>query len=217
MMTGRLAAMMFFLAAVIAAASSAVSDERHTVYVSSNGWHTGIVVAVKDIPEDRIPEAADFAAAEWLEFGWGDADFYPEPEAGILAAIGAAFPGPAVMHVAGLNARPSEFYVEVEEIALELARAEFTLLVDYLHDSFAREGERAASAAPGLYSFSKFYPAVGTFSLANTCNTWTARGLESAGIAVRARGVQRAEDLMRQLRPLSSAIEDRGEKVNAPR
>ncbi|MFN6942859.1 MAG: DUF2459 domain-containing protein, partial [Parvibaculum sp.] len=47
-------------------------------------------------------------------------------------------------------------------------------------------------------------PATGRFSLTNTCNTWTARGLERAGVNVNSRGVQRAEDLMKQLRPLAA-------------
>jgi len=196
----RVAPLLLLVLVSTGAARMAAAGEVYTVYVSSNGWHTGIVVAADDIPADKIPEAADFPGAAFLEFGWGDADFYPKPDAGIFAAIGAAFPGPAVMHVVALTARPSEFFAKVEEVALELASEEFVSLIDYLHESFAREGERAKAPAPGLYAFSNFYPATGTFSLNNTCNTWTARGLEAAGVAVQARGVQRAEELMRQLR-----------------
>lgn len=196
----RIAPLLLFVLVSLGAARMAAAGEAYTVYVSSNGWHTGIVVATDDIPADKIPEAADFPGAAFLEFGWGDADFYPKPDAGIFAAIGAAFPGPAVMHVAALTVRPSEFFMEVEEIELELGMEDFASLIRYLHESFAREGERAESTGPGLYSFSKFYPATGTFSLNNTCNTWTARALEAAEINVQSRGVQRAEELMRQLR-----------------
>lgn len=196
----RIAFFVLFVIVSLAAARAAAAGEVYVVYVSSNGWHTGIVVATDDIPADKIPEAADFPGAAFLEFGWGDADFYPKPDAGIFAAIGAAFPGPAVMHVAALTARPSEFYMEVEEVELELGLEDFVALIRYLHESFAREGERVESTGPGLYAFSKFYPATGTFSLNNTCNTWTARALEVAEVNVTSRGVQRAEDLMKQLR-----------------
>lgn len=199
-MSARIASILLLVLVAIGAARMAAAGEVYAVYVSSNGWHTGIVVATDDIPADKIPEAADFPGAAFLEFGWGDADFYPKPDAGIFAAIGAAFPGPAVMHVAALTARPSEFYMEVEEVELELGLEDFVALIRYLHESFAREGERVESTGPGLYSFSKFYPATGTFSLNNTCNTWTARGLEAAQVNVKSRGVQRAEDLMKQLR-----------------
>lgn len=202
-MTGRLASLALALFVAIMGPRVALAGEVYTVYVSSNGWHTGIVVAVDDIPTYKIPEAADFPDATFLEFGWGDADFYPEPEAGLFAAIGAAFPGPAVMHVSALTMRPSKFFIDVEEIEIELGTDEFVSLIGYLHESFVREGGRAEASAQGLYSFSKFYPATGTFSLTNTCNTWTARGLEVAGVNVRVRGVQRAEDLMTQLRRLN--------------
>jgi uncharacterized protein (TIGR02117 family) len=199
----RIALLVLFVAVLQAAVRIAVAGEVYVVYVSSNGWHTGIVVATDDIPADMIPEAADFPGAVHLEFGWGDADFYPKPDAGPFAAIGAAFPGPAVMHVTALTARPSEFFADVEEIELELGMEEFTSLILYLHESFARDGERVEVTAPGLYSFSKFYPATGTFSLTNTCNTWTARGLELAEVNVQSSGVQRAEDVMTQLRRLN--------------
>lgn len=196
----RIAFFVLFVIVSLAAARAAAAGEVYVVYVSSNGWHTGIVVATDDIPAGKIPEAADFPEAAYLEFGWGDAGFYPKPDAGLFAAIGAAFPGPAVMHVAALAARPSDFFADVEEVELELGMEEFTSLIRYLHESFARDGERVEATAPGLYSFSKFYPATGIFSLNNTCNTWTARGLELAEVNVTSRGVQRAEDLMKQLR-----------------
>lgn len=202
-MTGRLISFALLLFVAITVPRTASAGEVYVIYVSSNGWHTGIVVAADDIPTHKIPEAADFPDATFLEFGWGDADFYPEPEAGLFAAIGAAFPGPAVMHVSALTARPSEFFTDVEEIELELGTEDFVSLVDYLHESFARDSGRVVASAQGLYSFSKFYPAIGRFSLTNTCNTWTARGLEVAGVNVRVRGVQRAEDVMTQLRRLN--------------
>lgn len=206
----RIVLLALFVIASQAAVRAAAAGEVYAVFVSSNGWHTGIVVASDDIPAGRIPEAADFPEAAYLEFGWGDADFYPKPDAGLFAAIGAAFPGPAVMHVAALTARPSQFFADVEEVEIELGMEEFGSLMRYLHESFEREGDRASASAPGLYAFSRFYPASGTFSLSNTCNTWTARGLELAGVNVESRSVRRAEDLMKQLRPLAAANADGG-------
>lgn len=173
----------------------------HRVFVHSNGWHTGIAVAVEDIPDGMIPEAEDFSDAHYLEFGWGDAEYYPEPDAGVLDAIGAAFPGPAVVHVTPLQGRPREVYRQGEEVVLMFERNNFSRLIEYLHESFDRGGSaRAEVAAPGIHPRSKFYPATGEFSLANTCNTWTARGLAAAGVDIRVAGVQRAEDVMNQLR-----------------
>ncbi|MDX1423384.1 MAG: hypothetical protein R3322_09610, partial [Kiloniellales bacterium] len=45
----------------------------------------------------------------------------------------------------------------------------------------------------------------------NTCNTWTARGLQAAGWPVRAAGVVTAEELMTQVRPLAARSRVSGE------
>jgi uncharacterized protein (TIGR02117 family) len=197
----RMAPIRILIALSLALIAAAPAHAAHVVYVSSNGWHTDITVSKADIPEGRIPESADFADAAYLQFGWGDADYYTTPDPGIGATLDAAFPGPAVVHVAGLRTRPSEVFASAEEIALTLDAENFARLVDHLHESFERAGRpRVASTAPGVYAFSRFYPATGEFHLFNTCNTWTARGLAAAGLAVSASGVQGADDVMRQLR-----------------
>lgn len=183
------------LALVLAAAGRAAAG--FTVYVSSNGWHTDIAIARADIPAGRIPEKADFQDAVYLQFGWGDADFYTEPDPGIGTTLGTVLPGPAVVHLAGLTVRPSLTFRELEEVTLTLDADQFARLVDHLHASFDRSGDRVAG--PGIYAFSRFYPATGEFHLFNTCNTWTARALAAAGLEVDPSGVQTARELMRQL------------------
>ena len=54
----------------------------------------------------------------------------------------------------------------------------------------------------GLYGDSSFYDAVGTYSLFNTCNTWTARGLQSAGFDIGTAFKARAASVMKFLRRL---------------
>lgn len=175
-----------------------------TIYVMSNGWHTGIVIARDDLPSGRIPEAADFAQARYLEFGWGDAEYYPAKRPTALLALRAALvPTAAVVHVAGLRREPSRIYPKAEVATLALGSSAMTRLIDHLDASFARGGEaRADSTGPGLYADSRFYPATGRFHLGNTCNSWTARGLAAAGLAVDPSEAALAEDLMRQVRAL---------------
>jgi uncharacterized protein (TIGR02117 family) len=175
------------------------------VHVTSNGWHTGVVVARAAMPFGAIPEADDFAHAPYLEFGWGDAEYYPAPKPTLGLALGAAFgANPAVVHMAGLPASPRNVYPNSEVIELGLSPESFRRLIGELDATFARSGGvRARASAPGLYSYSLFYPATGAFNLANTCNTWTARSLAAAGVPVDAAGVARAEEIMAQLRPLA--------------
>ena len=51
--------------------------KKTVIFVTSDGWHSGIIVAKSDLPPDRLPETADFPEACFLEFGWGDAVSYP--------------------------------------------------------------------------------------------------------------------------------------------
>ena len=180
-------------------------DAKNTIIVTSNGWHSSIVIARSELPPGRIPEAADFPRARFLEFGWGDAEYYPAERTTITMTLRAAFlPTPAVVHVAGLNAEPADFFAGSEVIAVQADDQGFARLVDFIDASFERSGmARAEASGPGLYATSRFYPATGRFHLRNTCNTWTARALITAGFDVHAEGTFRAEVLMRQVRALA--------------
>ena len=172
------------------------------IYVTSNGWHSEIVVPRTQIPTGAIPEAADFPDALYLSFGWGDETYYPAPDPTFGMTLRAAFlPTPAVVHLAGLRAHPKTIFPADEVIELWLSGKEFGQLVAYLDGSFAREPTRQATR--GLYPFSRFYPAMGEFHLFNTCNTWTARGLNQGGLAIQVFGTLRAEDFMLQVRQLA--------------
>ena len=174
------------------------------IVVASNGWHSAIFLDRAKVPPGAIPEAADFPGARYLGFGWGDAEFFPARDPGILMALNAALqPTPSVLHVTGLWLPPRQAYPKDEVIALGISARGFEKLVRYLSATFARENDKRAKVfAPGLNRYSKFYRANGEFHLLNTCNSWTARGLAVAGVAMDDTSVIRAEDLMAQLREL---------------
>ena len=92
---------------------------KTVIFVTSNGWHSGIVVAKADLPPDRLPETMDFPAADFLEFGWGDAVYYPAKQPTFGMSLQAALvPTPAVVHVAGLWAEPARVHSEAEVVSL---------------------------------------------------------------------------------------------------
>ncbi len=178
---------------------------KTVIFVTSNGWHSGIIVAKADLPPDRLPETADFPEARFLEFGWGDAVFYPAKQMTLGKTLRAALvPTPAVVHIVGLRAEPAPSFPKAEVVSLPIDDENFGRLVDFVDASFERSGAaRAAATGPGLYATSRFYPAKGSFHLFNTCNTWTARALAAAGFDVGASGTSRAEALMQQVRALA--------------
>ncbi len=182
-----------------------------TIHVASNGWHSAIVLAQTDIPPAALPEVADFPEASWLAFGWGDADYFPQRDPSILTALSAALlPTPSVIQVSGLRQPPGATYPKDEVVTLKIRAEGLKQLIAYLHATFDRNGTpRARSNAPGLDRDSRFYRATGSFHLFNTCNSWTARGLRSAGLPVDTANAIDAESLLVQLRGLSPPAGDR--------
>lgn len=195
-----------WLAACVGAPPLPPVDEGprvHSIQIVSNGWHAAIVVDRDALAQSgELPEAADFPQARFLEFGWGDRVYYPAREKTLAMTLDAAFAGtPAVMHMAGLSDPPEQIYANVEVVSVALSDAGFHRLVDAIAGQFERAGSiRAAPVSRGLYADSYFYNATGTFHLFNTCNTWTARMLRSAGVPVSPSGVITAEDVMSRLR-----------------
>ena len=193
-------------ALLLAPALAFAAGPAHRMWVVSNGWHSGIVLARADVPESVIPEIADFPQARFFEFGWGDAEFYPAREAGAWLALRAAFPGPAVMHVAGLPDHPARIWPNVTILPFAVSAEALSRLLAFLRDSFDRAGAgRAVVAARGIYPFSLFYPATGRFHVFNNCNSWTAQALTAMGLGVSLGGVNTADDLISRIRPFALA------------
>ena len=172
------------------------------IHVTSNGWHTAIVVPAAALAATgAIPEAEDFPGAAFLEFGWGDRVYYPAEKKTLGMTLSAALaPTPAVMHVAGRRAPPGDD-TGYESVAVFLTEEGFRRLAAALAAEFERPaGGRAAPVSPGLYAHSRFYRAHGEFHLLNTCNTWTARMLQTGGVTISPSGIVTAGKLMARLR-----------------
>jgi uncharacterized protein (TIGR02117 family) len=162
---------------------SAGNEPLASIYLINHGKHTGLAVRKADIPTRLWPESRDFPDADYLELGWGDWDYYQADDPGLWLALKAAFWSTgSVLHVVGVKGSVADRFAGYEIIRLELAPDGFAKLMNYVHQSFARNGETKASPiGPGYGLGSRFYPARGEFHLYNTCNGWVARALEAAG------------------------------------
>ncbi|MDP6568164.1 MAG: DUF2459 domain-containing protein [Alphaproteobacteria bacterium] len=193
--------------------SAQAQDEgaHRLIHVANYGWHTGLIVDAAEPALAALPEAAVFPDARYLEFGWGDAEFYRAPEITVAMAMRAALtPTKTVMHLNAMPRPPRQYYLEAEIVTLRVAAAKLPAMIAFIRDSFARDDAGAARpAGAGRYPGSRFYEGAGEYHLLNTCNTWTARALRQAGLAVDPGNAVTADDLMAQLRPLAVAPENR--------
>lgn len=185
---------------------SAGNEPLASIYLINHGKHAGLAVRKADIPPGLWPETKDFPYADYLELGWGDWDYYQADDPGLWLTLKAAFwPTASVLHVVGVKGSIADRFAGYEIIRLELAPSGFAKLVDYIHQSFARNGEtRARPIRPGYGQGSLFYPARGKFHIYNTCNSWVARALEAAGYSMGAFRPVTADQLMAKARQFAA-------------
>ena len=183
-----------------------VETPSQTIFVASNGWHSAIFLPRENVLPGVLPLINDFPEAAYIGFGWGDAEYFPARDPGFTTLLSAALlPTPSVLHVTGLRQTPREAYPNDQIVTLKITRSGYSKLMAFIANSFVHNmPHNMKPIGPGLDPYSKFFRAKGEFHLFNTCNSWTARGLAAAGVAIDADGVIRAEDLMSQIQVLST-------------
>src|SRR5690242_3140155 len=166
--------LLFFLGFVNPAAADwacgATESSCKSVFIVHGGWHAALVLYAEDISLANVPEIVDFPQPRFIEFSWGDKDYFPDPDAGPFTAMKAAFwSSGSVLHLVGFTEEVARFYPGVEIVQLQFARQAYDKLLDYLSQTFARrQPALRASSSAGLYPYSQFYPATGQFALWKT-------------------------------------------------
>jgi len=186
---------------------SAGHSNCRSVTIVHNSWHAAIVLRQSDLAANPIPELADFPAAQFIEFGWGDQDYFPDPNSGVFAAIKAGlWSSGSVIHLVGFSDPIEDFYRGAAITGLRMNEAAYRRLLGYIDETFRRDSRsNRAPAAAGLFAYSRFYPAHRRFSLLRTCNTWVAEALEQAGLPISAAFVITAGHLQNQLAAVTRA------------
>lgn len=191
---------------------------NHALYVVSHGWHTGLILPMQCVAS-RLPGLAEGFAVrkvsadetDWVEIGWGDKGFYQAQEITVGLALRAFFASPgAVLHVVrpetaerpgGVPPSPTAYFAGSEVVELRISDQELETVCRFVALSFEQgpDGE-LLPLGTGLYGDSRFYEAKGRYNALHTCNTWTAKGLASAGIYLEPHGILTARGVMRAAR-----------------
>jgi uncharacterized protein (TIGR02117 family) len=163
--------------------------ERITIYVVSNGYHSGLVLPVAAGGEDwsLIVQPTDLPgpgfAGNYLLFGWGDRDFYLNtpslsditPGTALGALIGS---GKTLVHVDHLMS-PSDLE---DPRPIRLSPAAYTRLTRYIRTSIKRGSDGHPVTIAGYDVSDVFYEARGHYNAVVTCNVWTSNALAAAGV-----------------------------------
>lgn len=188
-------------------ASGQLEFASHTVYVVSHGWHTGLVLPAKQL-HDELPALNDrFQNTPYIELGWGDQGFYQAHEitTGLtLRAI--AWPTDSVVHAVAVPAQVAHHFPASEIFELCLTQTEMDSMAQFIAQSFARDkNDQIRPLNKGIYGNSQFYMGKGSYYLMSTCNTWTAKGLKSAGMTISPLFTLSADSVMNELQARQQA------------
>jgi uncharacterized protein (TIGR02117 family) len=153
------------------------------MYVISHGHHSGIILSRKDINLDYIENSNDYSYAQFIEFGFGDKEYYmSEDDPTLLQGAEALFwSSGSVMHVVKINDSLKRTFPESNIYRLKANRENIRLLNRYIFESFKYHDRKNPPLGKSLYLDGNFYDGSQTFSALNTCNTWVANALQYAG------------------------------------
>ncbi len=179
---------------------TAQGKQRHSYRIAlvQQRWHTGIVgdsALLRCLAQRLAPIPRN---ATGIDIGWGDSVFYQLPDFELDAALAALFlPTPAVLRIAFFSI-PVARYLRAQERVVEipLTAEQFDQLCNFLRHQF-----RHTDTLPTQKSTTtvRFYPAVGTYSIFKTCNTWIAEALTAIGVLRGATGIITVEALFNRL------------------
>ncbi len=174
-----------------------------TLYVIASSWHTEIGLPAHALtgPLTALQSAAP--EARYFVFGWGQRNYYMARDPGLGDLVEATIPAPAVMLVIPLEVSPRAFFADSSVYTVRTSREGLDRLSRFLWGYLEKDMQLVPrQVGNGPYPGSMFYASTGTYSLGNTCNTWTAEALRISGLPVTASGVVFSHQVMAQVQGL---------------
>lgn len=171
-------------------------------------WHTDVALAAGQLGAPLDGLAAEWPGAVSLVLGFGDRAWLLHGDRSIGAMLAALLPGPGAMLVTGLSVPPEEAFGADSVVALRVTADGLARLRGFLAASLDLDAAgRPMALAEGPYRGSRFYASRLTYSLAYTCNTWTAEALARAGLPVPVTGMLLAGQVMTEGRAAAAAAQ----------
>jgi len=192
-----LLSVIYFIAAFSLSYISVNSDFKQCekgaveIYILTNGVHTDLVLPIKNAYKDwsKFVNPADTKSGNTfvsnVAFGWGDKGFYLETKTWDDLKFKTAFK--ALFYLSS-PAMHVTFYNRLKETEsckkIRINKESYMKLVNYIDQGFDPDsfGNPRQIRGASYWDNDSFYEAKGIFSLFFTCNTWTNKGLKTAGL-----------------------------------
>ncbi len=174
------------------------------MFVVRRGWHVDIAFSAADLRPPLAQVLAEFPGARYLVFGFGDRRYLLR-HGEESAALAALWPGPGLILVTGLSAAPAAAFGAAHVIRIPVTPTQARGAQTFVWNAIIKTGGSLEVYAPGPYAGSLYFAAAARYHAFNTCNTWAARTLSEAGLAVHPAGVLFAGQVWGRARRLPGA------------
>jgi hypothetical protein len=168
-------------------ASSA--DASAVIYVVKRAWHVDIGFATADLQWPLAALRADFPAARYLLFGFGDRHYLLDEDRGFGGTLAALWPGAGLMLASGLTGSTQAAFGEANVIEIPVSAAQALQAQLFVWRSLSADRGAVAPLRAGPYEGSSYYAASARYSGWHTCNTWAAEALRAANLPLHSFGV----------------------------
>ena len=196
--------LIILLIGITFASINSTSASQRKIHLVNIGWHVGIIVPVDNVLKRNLPATFDFSDRKYIEIGWGDKTFYQTSNPSFSMAFDALLKSTSsVIHLYGFNQTIRTTFKKAEIIELDLEEQNYIKLLYFIHKSLKRNADGSGRLeGSGLYGKenSFFYAANGQFHMFNTCNTWVANAIQSAGIEINSYNIVTSDSLMDAVR-----------------
>jgi Protein of unknown function (DUF2459) len=165
------------------------SNSSTVIYVIKRKWHVDIGFAARDLQPPLASLRADFPAAQYLLFGFGDRHYLLVKDRGFGGMLAALWPGPGLMLATGLTTTMQAAFGEDNVIEIRVTAAQARNAQQFVWQSLSVEAGAVTPLHEGPYDGSFYYSASKDYSAFHTCNTWAAEALHAADLPVHSAGI----------------------------
>jgi uncharacterized protein (TIGR02117 family) len=181
-----------------------------SIYIVKNDWHVGIIFKVDEHLINNIDAVNNFKYYDYVDIGWGDADFYQSSVDFdlFLASKAILFPTSSVIRIQGYSLPVVQLFKYRDYIfELELNDLQYQRLCAFINESFERDSTNTSIVISQKYNgVVKFFSSVHNYHLFNTCNTWVGEALEFSGFDINSSNIITAEHLYEDLLKIGKVI-----------
>jgi uncharacterized protein (TIGR02117 family) len=177
----------------------------NAIYLIRRGWHTDIGVAADQVGAPLARLRSVFPGVRVLLFGFGERAWLLHRQHDLTDMLAALLPASGALLVTALSVSPQLAFPPEDVVTLHVSAHGLAQLNDFISGSFEWAPDGALrSIADGPYAGSLFYASTMRYSGVFTCNTWSAEGLQTAGLPIHAGGTLFAAEVADQARAVAA-------------